>query len=303
MSPKRGLLFALLAVLLWSAAGFLCLHGLDAQRGISSLAGTLARIVVNLAFVLFVQFVIRGERRLPWGTGGLDLWIWGLLGALTIVTYFASIQALGPGEATLLQGVQGLVVAALAPFLLGQRTGWLSWAAIGGGLLGLRLSLSRAMEPGIAWQGRALALASGVFAGIAYLLLSAVRGRHRPDTISFYWCLMSLALTGALAWFLHTPLALDGPALPWLLGAGLAGSFAQWFTTLAYETAPAALVASTSYLIPLFSLAWEVAAQGRQLNGQIWIGAALILLSGMGLPFLQSSRSRSEENSPAFFDA
>jgi drug/metabolite transporter (DMT)-like permease len=290
MNPKKGIAFALLAVLLWSAAGFLCTHGLAAQRGLSSLEGTFVRIVVNLVFVLFVQFVLRGERRLPWGSGGLDLWAWGCLGALTIVTYFASIQALGPGEATLLQGVQGLVVAALAPFLLGQRSGWMSWAAIGGGLFGLRLSLAPSAGNGSAWEGRALALASGVFAGLAYLLLSAVRGKHRPDTISFYWCLVSLLLTLGIALLWRAPLTFAGPALPWLLSAGLAGSLAQWFTTLAYQTAPAAPVASTAYLIPLLSLAWESMEGARHLHGQMLIGAGLVLISGLGLPYLQARR-------------
>lgn len=299
MSPKKGLAFALLAVLLWSAAGFLCVRGLDAQRGLSSLEGTLVRIVVNLAFVLFVQLVIRGERRLPWGTGGADLWAWGCLGALTIVTYFASIQALGPGEATLLQGVQGLVVAALAPLLLGQRSGWMSWAAIGGGLFGLRLTLSQSVGSGRVWEGRALALASGIFAGMAYLLLSAVRGKHRPDTISFYWCLVSLVLTVAIAVLWHAPLAVNGPALPWLAGAGLAGSLAQWFTTLAYESAPAAAVASTAYLIPLLSLAWEATAGERRLDGQMLAGASLVLISGMGLPYIQACRGVLTKTAPS----
>jgi len=293
LNPKRGLGLALAAAVLWSSAGFLCLHGLELESGLSSLAGTLIRVAVNLAFVLFVQFVIRGERRLPWGTGGADLWIWGLLGALTIVTYFASIQALGPGEATLLQGVQGLVVAGLAPLFLGQRSGWMSWTAIGGGILGLRLSLFQDLSAVDQWEGRILALLSGLFAGLAYLLLSSIRGRHKPGTISFYWCIVSLVLAGGLAFLADNSFSIQGPALPWLLGAGLAGSLAQWLTTLAYEEAPAALVASTSYLIPVFSLGWEALARGRHLEGQAWVGAALILVSGMGLPYLQVRRDHS----------
>lgn len=298
MNVKEGLAFALLAAVLWSVGAFLCLHGLELERGLSSLAGTLARIAVNLAFVLFVQFVVRKERGLPWGSGGLALWAWGALGALTIVTYFASIQALGVGEATLLQGVQGLVVASLAPFFLRQRAGWMSWAAVVGGLCGLRLVLSGGAAGNLLWEGRALALASGFFAGCAYLLLSAVRGRHRPDTISFYWCLVSLLATGTLALVMRVPIPVGGPALPWLLGAGLAGSLAQWFTTLAYQNAPAAFVASTSYLIPIFGLLGEVLVRNRHLEGRVWAGGALVLLSGMGLPYLQA-QSAVTDRSPA----
>ena len=287
MRPKRGLCFALLAALLASSGGFLCITGIETDPTLTSLSSTLVRIGVNLVFVLFVQFIVRGERSLPWGTGDPELWLWGALGAFTILTYFASLQALGPGEATLLQGVQGFVVAALAPRFLRQRSSLLTWAAVCGGLGGLAIAFPISVGA-TRLEGRALALASGLFAGSAYLVLSATKGRHKPDTISFYWCVVSLVIAGAAAALNNATLPLGGPGIPWLIAAGFAGSLAQWFTTLAYRTAPAAMVASTAYLIPLFSLLGDAFVRQKHVESHIWHGAILVVAAGVGLPILQA---------------
>jgi S-adenosylmethionine uptake transporter len=293
MNASRGIGCAVLAALLWSGMGLLVFRGFQAGQEVSSLAATLIRVLVNFAAVLFMQFAVRRERRLPWGDAGLDLWIWGLLGALTITTFLASLRELGSGEATLLQGVQGVVIAALAPLFLKQRPGPYAWIAICGGLWGISLILGRSSGPQPHWGARSLALASGLSAGAAYLLLSRSRARHHPDTISFYWCLMSLLVTGGLVLYSNTRIPFHGPALPWLVSAGIVGSIAQWLTTIAYKAAPAALVASTSYLVPLFSIAWEVVAEGKAVDSRMGLGCALVLVSGMALPFLRSSLQES----------
>lgn len=286
VQPIKGFGFALLAALLWSGAGFLVLRGYESGQDVSSLAGTLIRVVVNLGLVLLIHFIRQKEFKLPWGSGTFDLWLWGVLGAFTITSYFASLKEIGAGEATLLQGIQGIVIAILAPSILGQKTGWLSWVAVAGGLWGMFLIVGDKTGGVGQWQGRGLALTSGLCAGSAYLLLSRSRGRHLPRTISFYWCLLSLIVTGGLAIFSHTRIPTHGPALHWLIGAGVAGSFAQWLTTIAYRSAPAALVSATSYLVPVFSVGWECLRDQKSLDPRVAAGSALVLVSGMALPFL-----------------
>jgi len=291
---SRGFTLAIAAAFLWSAGGLMAVHGFRLVPEASSLSGTLVRVAINLLMALAIQFFILKQRRLPWGDGSLELWLWGLLGACTIVTYFASMRGIGPGEATLLQGVQGLVVAILAPYVLGQKGGLLSWLAVLGGLCGITLVLGQ--ESGFAgghWVGRSLALVSGLCAGAAYLLLSRSKGRHHPASISFYWSFVSLLLTGTLAFATEATLPTSGPSLPWLFAAGIAGSLAQWLTTLAYKFAPAAIVSASSYLVPGLSLLWEVAVDHKRITAWASVGCVLVLACGMALPMLCASRVRS----------
>jgi len=281
----RKLLPALGAAVLWAMVGFVSLWNFKSDPDLNSLGMAFVRVIVNLAFVLAMHSFFRKKPGLPWGNGSKKLWLWGFLGAATITSFFASVQSVGAGEATLLQGSQGILVALLAPRILRERAEAIAILGAFLGIIGLLFlfgpNLGVNLDPGKGWG-----LFSGLAAGSAYLLLAKEKGRHSPETIGFYWCVVSLGVICVLLVFSGNQLPWRGSTLALLTAGGLIASVAQWLTTFAYEQAPATYVSATNYLVPMFSFFLEFLIFKRDMSMHTAIAAVLIFCSGFVLPVL-----------------
>ena len=71
-----------------------------------------------------------------------------------------------------------------------------------------------------------------------------------------------------------------------LLAAGLLGSVAQIFLTKAYQSGQAAMISASSYTTPVFNLIVGIFVFSTVPNTRGMIGAAIILVAGIALPFL-----------------
>jgi S-adenosylmethionine uptake transporter len=72
-----------------------------------------------------------------------------------------------------------------------------------------------------------------------------------------------------------------------LLLTGILGSGAQFYMTRAYQMAPAALVSAVGYLVPVLSLFWGISFFNQLPGPNALLGALLIVLFGVLLPFLR----------------
>lgn len=291
----KKLLPALGAAFLWAVVGFISLWVFKSDPELNSLGMAFVRVIVNLVFVVAMHSLFLKRPGLPWGNGSRKLWLWGFLGAATITSFFASVQSVGAGEATLLQGSQGILVALLAPKILGERAEVIAIVGAFLGIVGLLFlfgpNLGVNLDPGKGWG-----LFSGLTAGSAYLLLAKERGRHSPETIGFYWCVVSFLVICVL-------LALSGNQLPWrgstlaaLTAGGLIASVAQWLTTFAYEQAPAPYVSATNYLVPMFSFLLEFLVFKIDMSIHTAIATVLIFCSGFVLPLLGLSFRKGKQS-------
>jgi S-adenosylmethionine uptake transporter len=210
------------------------------------------RVSTNL-FVLLLPAVLL--RRLPLLLGDFrtSLWLRGLLGSLALILSFALIQRIGPGEATFLGASSGVFVTLFSPVILAQRDHPWIWPMLLGSLAGLYLLLQPRPEThdGL---GRVMALGSGFFSAMAYLMVARAGRSNRPSMVLFYFCLVALPIH--LGWFLITGFPFPRGSDTWalLLLCGLAASGAQIFMTRAYHSAPAAMVAVVGYTTPLINL-------------------------------------------------
>jgi S-adenosylmethionine uptake transporter len=254
----------------------------------SPLTASFVRVVVNLFFVI----ILASTKGL--GRGALDLfgdmrgslWARGFFGALSVMSLFTAIHMIGLGEASFLHSFNAVWIAALSPFVLGQPHTKLGWGAITLGLVGLYLMFQP--EFGDAgFLGRSVALASGAFAGTAYMMIARA-GRSNPSlTVVFYFCLVATLMH--LVWFYVHKFVWPVDSRSWLLliAAGLFASVAQIFMTKAYQIAPAAIVSAASYTTPVFNLIVGIAVFETMPNSRGLAGAALVLMAGVALPFLR----------------
>jgi drug/metabolite transporter (DMT)-like permease len=129
-------------------------------------------------------------------------------------------------------------------------------------------------------------------AGLAVLLAAlgysvsaiTVRVLARTDSTQamVVWLMLLMAVgAGLLAIPQWTPLrAADG----WLIvGIGVAGALGQYAITEAFRLGEASLLAPLEYTALLWGLAWDLTLWGVLPDGITWLGAAIIIASGLYL--------------------
>lgn len=279
--------------MLTASALFAAMGGLVYQvqvwdQSASPLTASFIRVVVNLIFVGVLasrKGVGRGLLDL-FGDMRWSLWARGFFGTLSVMGMFSAIHLIGLGEASFLHSFNAVWIAALSPFVLGQPNSFLSWIAILLGLIGLYLLYQPSLGDD-AFYGRSIALASGAFAGTAYMMIARAGRSNPPLTVVFYFCLVATLVH--LGWFYMNGFVWPTNTKSWLLliGSGIFASVAQIFMTKAYQIAPAAFISAVSYSTPIFNMLVSVFIFALIPNNQSLVGAAVVVLAGVALPYLQ----------------
>jgi S-adenosylmethionine uptake transporter len=215
-----------------------------------------------------------------------SLWLRGLFGTLALMLSFMAITRIGPGESAFLTATSGLFVALLGPMVLGQRNSWLMWIAILGSFAGVLL-LFKPNGYHVDFLGRGMALLSGFLSALAYLMVARAGRSNSPQSVIFYFCLVALLVH--VTYFVGYGFQLPKQLETWgvLLLTGILGSGAQFYMTRAYQMAPAALVSAVGYLVPVLSLFWGITLFNQLPGPNALLGALLIVLFGVLLPFLR----------------
>jgi S-adenosylmethionine uptake transporter len=286
----KGLLAMLMASSFFSLMSVSVYLGSQLAHPVDALVMSFIRVSVNLALLLLPSLIL-GNTRLLWGDMRGSLWLRGLFGGISLILSFSSIQRIGPGESSFLTATSGVFVLALSPAFLGQKNAWYDWLAILGALLGLYFLVDPQMDTSDL-PGRLLGVASGFIAALAYLMIARSGQTNPSRSIVFYFSFVAFLLH--LLWFMLDPHPIPSGREAWGLAflTGLSGSLAQAFMTRAYQLAPAALVSAIGYSVPVLNLGLSVWLLDKVPNHQALLGCLLILITGIGLPFLSAGKKR-----------
>lgn len=179
--------------------------------------------------------------------------------------------------------VAPLMVTALAVPILGEKVGPRRWTAIAVGLIGV-LVILRPTPSGLSgvasWAGLAV-----LGAALGYSLSSVmVRVLSRTDSTQsmMFWMLVSLSLGSAVfAWPSWQPV---NPEHWWLIiSVGITGGLGQYAITEAFRLGEASLIAPFEYTALAWGLALDLALFGVLPDRITWVGAAIIVASGLYL--------------------
>lgn len=292
----RGLAYMLVASTLFAVMGVAVYQVKKWNPDESAVMASFIRILINFVFVLLIARWTKDAKGNVLGIKGLfgdfrwSLWMRGLFGTLAIMSSFYAMHAIGIGESSFLNSSHAVWVGLLGPFVIGQPNSRLGWLAILIGMVGLYLLYQPHFEVD-GFMGRTMGLASGFFAATAYMMISRAGRSNHPLTIVFYFMLVSTIIH--LVWFLFSAPVWPTSEKAWLAlsVAGISASFAQIFMTKAYQEAPAALVSAVSYANPVISLCFAMILFREIPNTHALIGAAIVVLSGVALPFVQTHRA------------
>lgn len=274
--PARAALAMIAAVALFSLmdAGLKLLSAHYPPFQVSALRGA-----SSLPLVLAWALMTGGVRSLKPVSWGLHLLRAGI-GIGMMASFVYAIRTLPLSTTYSIFFVAPLLITALSVPFLGERVGPRRWTAIVVGLLGVLVVLRPTGEGVLSLAGLAVLLAALGYAISAI----TVRKLARTDTMQaiMVWLLALMALGSALiAWPDWVPLRAQDA---WLVGGvGVAGALGQWAITEAFRVGEASMIAPLEYTALVWGVILDLALWNVLPDGVTWIGAAIIVGSGLYL--------------------
>ena len=234
----RALVFMLASTFSFALMG----AQVKALAGVPLTVKVLFRNLVSLG-VAFLLIRRSGVRAFGQSRNQVRLLLRSLFGLGGVALTFYALQYLSLADSSILMRLSPFWVTLFAALFLRERLNPvqvpLLLLALAGTLLVIRPQFSYEMIPALA------GLLAGVFAGAAYTLLRALKGREEPATIVFYFSFVSVLVM--LPFAIHARFCPDGMQLLLLLGTGLAAAAGQITITHAYRLARASEVSIYNY--------------------------------------------------------
>jgi drug/metabolite transporter, DME family len=281
-----GLVLIALAAISWGTSGSV-MTVLAERAAASPLLVGVARLWLAAILLLLAASVTARPFDIP----AADRWRCLAMGACMAAyqaAYFTAVTLGGIAVVALVAICSApLLIAALAPWLLGERLGARVLGALLLGVLGTALLVaapSGALDASARFLGGVLlAFAAGLAYALYVLAAKATLRRSAPlPTTALTFTIGALLLTPALFWT-EGPLTQLTRGWPWLLylgGVATAGAYAIY--TIGLRRVPASIAGVTTLLEPLTATILGVALFGERLGAVGSVGA-LLLVASLGL--------------------
>lgn len=236
----------------------------------------------------FFLYVLRAKGQPLVVSAKCFLFLRTLFGASAMACFYYAITHMPLADCIFLGRTQPLLLALLAPFIVGEKTPKAAWFAIATGTIGTLFILG----PAMAWLQAAWAALAGAFlAAFAHLMIRRLNRSEQPLTIVFNFFILTAFGAGIVS-LTEKMGSLDGKQ--WLLIAGVAffASLGQFLLTLAYRYDKAPAVAAASYSTIILSVGYGYFFWQEIPDQLAWIGALFIVSGGT---YLAYSRLNSKE--------
>ncbi len=275
-SPTRAVAWMLMAVACFSLmdAGMKQL-----SASYPTLQVTFLRGAASLPFVLVWVLATAGPRSLVPRRWVLHL-LRGVLGMVMIGCFVCALRSLPLSTAYTIYFVAPLLIAALSVPLLGEHVGPRRWIAIGIGLVGVLVVLRPGVGGIISFPGLMVLLAATAYA-LAAITVSMLTRTDTPQSMVVWFLVIMAVGAGLLAIPDWQPLQLGHAAL--IAGMGLAGAGGQVALTRAFQLGEASMIAPLEYTGLVWVIGWDLLFWGVLPDQVTWLGAAIIVASGLYL--------------------
>jgi len=217
---------------------------------------------------------------------------------LFCISSFVMFYALGfvpLATAVAINFTSPLIVTALAPIMLAERVGTARAIAVGVGFLGAMI----VVRPGSgAYHWAAfLIFVSAATSAVTQVLSRKVAGHDAPETSNTYMVVAGFVLTS-----LPLPFVWQTPASAWdallFVSLGVLGGLGHYCLVRAFELAPAPFISPFNYAQILGAAVLSAVVFGQVPDLWTWVGAAIIMLSGIFILLYERLRRRIERDRP-----
>ena len=205
------------------------------------------------------------------------------------VTYFIALLYISLPKAAAINFLSPVLVTLLAIPMLKEQVGWRRIAAVGVGFIGTVVII----RPGAAGMHPAglMAVLTALFYALYQIMTRKIASLDSSAT-SATWMVAtsSLLLTAILPWFWVTPQTLSAGVL--LVSTGVFAALGHFCVIQAFHYASASIVAPFSYGQLVGSTTLGYLIWGHIPDRWTWIGAALIIFSGLYIAYREGVRRR-----------
>ena len=214
-----------------------------------------------------------------------------VIGLMAMACTFSAILALPLAEATTLGFTMPIFATILGAVILREPTGVHRWGAVIVGFAGVLI----VAQPGGAsfpiW-GAAAGLTGALLTATVSILLRQIARTESTLTIVFWFSTLSLLPLGVI----YMLSAKAHPPIVWLamIGVGALGGVAQLAMTSALRFGPVSVVAPMDYSSLIWAALYGWAIFAVLPDAATWIGAPVIVASGMYIVWRERVRRRVE---------
>ena len=196
---------------------------------------------------------------------------------LSTIFFFAAIALIPLADAIALIFVSPLIVTALSPLVLGEQVGLRRWSAVIVGFLGALIVFRPGL--GVLQWGALLAIFAGSTYAFYVLMTRKLSGSAPPLVTLFYTALLGAAIMSAVMPFTWVQPSAGHLVLMVTMGAIAASG--HFLIIMAFERAPASLLAPYGYSEIVMATVVGYVAFGDFPDQWTWIGVAVIVCSGI----------------------
>jgi drug/metabolite transporter (DMT)-like permease len=212
---------------------------------------------------------------------------------ITTLLFNAGIMFVPLPTATTIMFLSPIFTTVLSVLVLKEVVGARRWAGIALGFIGAAIVI----QPWTVFSGvlsaGVLLLFAAAFANSTYQIVTRrVRQDDAMTSLLFTAAFGSIVMSCALPWWWITP---DMHGWTLLVGSGLAGAFGQYCIINAYRNAPASVVAPFSYSALIWAVLAGYLIWGDFPTSNVWIGAGLIIMSGLYIFWRERVRARTQD--------
>lgn len=254
---------------------------------------TWCRFVVHLLVLLPIVF-LKFDRRELWPKKPLLQIARGAFLMLATALFFAALARIPLADTLALFFCYPFLVALLSPWLLGEHFEPRLWIAVTVGLAGILVIL----RPGFVafdW-GALLAIAAGGAYSLYFIATRKLSGTAHPLVTLAYTAVFGAVVLSALApAFWVPPSASD---LPFMAGIGLVAALGHYLLILAFERAPATVLAPLGYSEIVMAVLIGYFGFGDLPDRWTWLGIGIVVSSGSYV-LLREEREETGSSGPA----
>ena len=200
------------------------------------------------------------------------------LGMVAMALNFVAMIMLPLAEATAIGFSVPIFSTVLAAMVLGEPTGKWRWGAVAAGFLGVLLIV----QPGsgeVPLLGASVALVAALLTASVTVLIRQLGRTELASTTVFWFAVSSLLPLGVMM----IGFARSHDPMTWaiLCGLALSGGLAQLTLTGSLRLAPVALVMPMDYTSLFWAVLLGVWIFAEMPTPSIWVGAPIIIVSGL----------------------
>jgi len=200
-----------------------------------------------------------------------------VIGTFSLIATFRAFNFLPMADAQALFFTSSLFLPVMGWLFLKERVGAHRWSAVLIGFLGILIIVRPTGD--VNTMGVTFAVSAALMHASLGTLLRVLGRTERPETVTFYFLVIGMAMTGLAMPFVGTIPQLK--EVPLFIGAGISGAFAQILLSTAFKYAPVALVTIFNYTGIVWATGYGWFIWGDWPGAPVWIGANIIVASSL----------------------